>query len=83
MRPPSRSPLSPASTGELNESDYGRLGVGRMLLADFYRAGDGIEESFTARMIVSTSDIAADVPGVQTLWVQGAGCGDAAVQFSR
>jgi hypothetical protein len=54
-----------------------------VLLADFYRAGDGIAESFTARMIVSTADIAADVPGVQTLWVQGAGCGDAAVQFSK
>jgi hypothetical protein len=54
-----------------------------VLLADFYRAGDGIEESFTARMIVSTTDIAADVPGVQTLWVQGAGCGDAAVAFSK
>ncbi|HEY0670919.1 MAG TPA: hypothetical protein VGD27_01570 [Longimicrobiales bacterium] len=54
-----------------------------VLLADFYRAGDGIEESFTARMIVSTSDIAADVPGVQTLWVQGVGCGDAAVRFSN
>lgn len=53
------------------------------LLADFYRAGDGTEESFTARMIVSTTDIAADVPGVQTLWVQGAGCGDAAVGFSN
>lgn len=54
-----------------------------VLLADFYRAGDGIKKSFTAKMIVSTADIAADVPGVQTLWVQGAGCGDAAVNFSR
>jgi hypothetical protein len=54
-----------------------------VLLSDFYRAGDGNEESFQARMIVSTSDIAADVPGVQTLWVQGAGCGDAAVGFSK
>lgn len=54
-----------------------------VMLADFYRAGDGIEESFTARMIVSDVDIAADVPGVQTLWVQGTGCGDAAVAFSK
>jgi hypothetical protein len=54
-----------------------------VLLSDFYRAGDGVEESFTARMIVSTTDIAADVPGIQTLWVQGAGCGDGVVGFSK
>jgi hypothetical protein len=28
-----------------------------VLLADFYRAGDGNDESFTAQMIVSADDI--------------------------
>jgi hypothetical protein len=54
-----------------------------VLQADFYRAGDGIDESFTAQMIVSESDIAPDIPGTQTLWVQGVGCGSADVHFSR
>jgi hypothetical protein len=54
-----------------------------VLLADFYRAGDGIDESFTAQIIVSDTDIAPDIPGVQTLWVQGVGCGDAITHFSQ
>ena len=54
-----------------------------VLLADFYRAGDGIDESFTAQIIVSDTDIAPDIPGEQTLWVQGVGCGTARVNFSR
>ncbi len=54
-----------------------------VLRADFYRAGDGNDESFTANMIVSTNDIAPDVPGVQNAWVQGVGCGPAVVHFSR
>jgi hypothetical protein len=53
-----------------------------VLLADFYRAGDGIDESFTAQMIVSADDIAPDIPGTQTLWVQGVGCGGANAHFS-
>ena len=53
------------------------------LRADFYRAGDGNTESFTANMIVSTSDIAPDVPGIQNAWVQGVGCGSATVHFSH
>ena len=52
------------------------------ILADFYRAGDGNEASLRAQIIVSESDIAADVPGVQTLWVQGVGCDEAQVSFS-
>lgn len=52
------------------------------ILADFYRAGDGNEASLRAQIIVSDSDIAADVPGVQTLWVQGVGCDEAQVSFS-
>lgn len=43
---------------------------------------DGIDESFTAQMIVSASDLAPDVPGEQNLWVQGVGCGSAVVHFS-
>ena len=53
-----------------------------VLSADFYRAGDGIDESFTANMIVSDTDLAPDIDGVQNLWVQGVGCGSAVVHFS-
>jgi hypothetical protein len=50
-----------------------------VLQADFYRAGDANDESFTGQMIVSASEIA---PGVN-LWVQGVGCGNATVHFSH
>jgi hypothetical protein len=53
-----------------------------VLLADFYRAGDGVDESFTAQMIVSETDLAPNVDGVQTLWIQGVGCGDAVAHFA-
>jgi hypothetical protein len=51
--------------------------------ADFYRAGDGNDESFTAQMIVSDHDLAPDVIGTQNVWIQGVGCGSAIVHFSR
>ena len=54
-----------------------------VLIADFYRAGDGIDESFTAQMIVSDTDLAPEIPGTQTLWVQGVGCGPANGHFNR
>jgi hypothetical protein len=54
-----------------------------VLLSDFYRAGDANDESFTAQIIVSETDIAPDIPGVQTLWIQGVGCGTAIVNFSQ
>jgi hypothetical protein len=54
-----------------------------VLLADFYRAGDGVDESFTAQMIVSETDLAPNIDGEQTLWIQGVGCGDAIVNFAR
>jgi hypothetical protein len=54
-----------------------------VLLADFYRAGDGNDESFKAQMIVSERDLAPLIPGDQHLWVQGVGCGDAVVNFSK
>ncbi len=50
--------------------------------ADFYRAGDGNDESFTAKMIVSAVDIAPDITGIQDVWVQGVGCTDGLVNFS-
>jgi hypothetical protein len=55
-----------------------------VLHADFYRAGDGNEESFTANMIVSTHDLDGDPNDgvVQNVWVQGIGCGTALTQFS-
>ena len=58
-------------------------GPGRVvLLADFYRAGDGVDESFTAQMIVTTQDLDHDIPGVQNVWIQGVGCGDAIANFN-
>lgn len=54
-----------------------------VLFADFYRAGDGNVESFRAQMIVSERDLAPLIPGDQHLWVQGVGCGDAVVNFSK
>ena len=53
-----------------------------VLLADFYRAGDGNDESFNANMIVSDADIDRDVTGVQNVWIQGVGCASATVHFS-
>jgi len=53
-----------------------------VLLSDFYRAGDGTDESFTGQMIVSAADIAPDIAGTQNVWVQGVGCGSAVVSFN-
>ena len=52
-----------------------------VLLADFYRAGDGNDESFTAQMIVSADDIAPDITGIQNVWIQGVGCAPAIANF--
>jgi hypothetical protein len=76
-----------SSTGfKCSATDAGRTattGAGTVvLLADFYRAGDGVDESFTAPMIVSESDLAPDLPGLQHLWIQGVGCGTAVVHFN-
>ena len=79
--------LLASTTFKCTGADAGKriaTGAGTVvLLADFYRAGDGIDESFTAQMIVSDTDIAPDIPGEQTLWVQGVGCGTARANFSR
>ncbi len=50
-----------------------------VLLADFYRQGDGNVESFTAKMIVSQTDLDPVAPGVQNVWIQGIGCATGAV----
>ena len=50
--------------------------------ADFYRAGDGNDESFTAQMIVSQDDLAPEIEGDQNVWIQGVGCGSAIVHFN-
>jgi hypothetical protein len=50
--------------------------------ADFYRAGDGNDESFTAQMIVSADDIAPAIAGIQNVWIQGVGCASAIANFS-
>src|SRR5437773_11111363 len=54
-----------------------------VLLSDFYRQGDGVNESFTAKMIVSDTDLDPLAPGVQNVWIQGIGCAtDAIVTFN-
>ena len=54
-----------------------------VLSADFYRAGDANNESFTANMIVTTNDLDRDLPGTQNIWVQGVGCATAITHFSN
>ncbi len=54
-----------------------------VLLADFYRAGDGNEESFAnVPMFVSNQDERPDLPGDQNVWIAGVGCGDGEVSFN-
>jgi hypothetical protein len=53
-----------------------------VLVADFYRQGDGDEESFTAKMFVSETDQDPGTPGVQNVWIQGVGCGTAIANFN-
>ena len=52
-----------------------------VIFADFYRQGDGNDESFKAHMFVSEVDQAPDIPGIQNIWIQGVGCGEAIVNF--
>ena len=54
-----------------------------VLIANFYRLRDGDVQSFRGQMIVSEADLAPDIPGDQHLWIQGVGCGGAAVHFSN
>jgi hypothetical protein len=65
-------PLKTAMTGDTTVA----------LAADFYRQGDGNDESFTAKMAVSDHDLAPDIPGIQTVWIQGVGCGTGIAHFN-
>ena len=67
--------VEPLKTVSTDENTVG-------LDADFYRAGDGNDESFTAQMIVSAEDIAPDIAGIQNVWIQGVGCASAIANFS-
>ena len=69
-----------AAAESLKTATTGENTVG--LDADFYRAGDGNDESFTAQMIVSANYIAPDIPGIQNVWIQGVGCASAIANFS-
>jgi hypothetical protein len=69
-----------AATEALKTANTGDKTV--VLLSDFYRQGDGIDESFTAQMIVSDSDLDPVAPGVQNVWIQGIGCGTAIANFN-
>ena len=53
-----------------------------VLMADFYRQGDGDDESFTAKMAVSDTDLAPNILGIQTAWIQGVGCGSGIANFN-
>jgi hypothetical protein len=65
-------PLKTATTGDTTV----------VLAADFYRQGDGNDESFIAKMAVSDHDLAPDIAGVQTVWIQGVGCGTGSANFN-
>jgi hypothetical protein len=69
-----------AATEALKAAETGDKTV--VLLSDFYRAGDGNDESFTAQMIVSETDLDPVLPGVQNVWVQGVGCGTGIANFN-
>jgi hypothetical protein len=53
-----------------------------VLFSDFYRQGDGNDESFTAQMIVSETDLAPEIEGIQKVWIQGIGCGTSIANFN-
>ena len=69
-----------AATEALKAAETGDKTV--VLLSDFYRAGDGNDESFTAQMIVSDTDLDPVADGVQNIWIQQVGCGTANVNFN-
>jgi hypothetical protein len=54
-----------------------------VLESDFYRAGNGNEASFSAQMIVSSVDLAPEIPGIQNIWIEKLGCGSAIVNFNH
>jgi hypothetical protein len=55
-----------------------------VLVAKFYRAGDGVHASpSSAPMFVSDQDQRPDLPGNQNVWIAGVGCGSGVVNFSH
>jgi hypothetical protein len=79
--------LLPSTTFQCTGSDVVKLATTDsktvVLLADFYRQGDGNIESFTAKMIVADSDLDPVAQGVQNVWIQGIGCAtDAITSFN-
>ena len=52
-----------------------------VMQAEFFRFGDGDKPSFTAKVFVSAIDLDPDQEGVQNIWIQGVGCGEATVNF--
>ena len=77
--------LLESNTFKCTATDFARPAVTNehtvVLLANFYRLRDGDFQSFRGQMIVSQTDLAPDIPGDQHLWIQGVGCGAAAVHF--
>jgi hypothetical protein len=76
------SPFTCGFPGEQGKTAFTQEGV-IVLKADFYRAGDGDNASFHANMFVANRDLEPDVDGIQNVWIQGVGCGNAVVHFSN
>ena len=52
-----------------------------VMQVEFHRAGIGADESLTAKVFVSRLDLDPDQPGVQNVWIQAVGCGEASVEY--
>jgi hypothetical protein len=52
-----------------------------VMLALFFRDGDGANPSFTAKVFVSAADEDPGQSGIQNVWIQGIGCGEANTNF--
>jgi len=52
-----------------------------VMVARFFRQGDGATPSFTAKIFISAVDENPDQPGAQNVWIQGIGCGEAYVNL--
>jgi hypothetical protein len=79
--------LDPPSSARAQQAKQPRLPIRQQtrwcLWPIFIAPPNGIDESFTAQMIVSSQDLAPDIAGVQNVWIQGVGCGTAVVNFNR
>ena len=51
-----------------------------VMQVEFLRAGFGANEPPTAKVFVSRLDLDPDQPGVQNVWIQAVGCGEAIVE---